>query len=553
MSDKILLSATYNAYDEFAALLDVNLHAYPSAEKEDLRKSPHGQDITLRKTSGKTADSKDTLRPLKLKPQYLPEVMKYPAYPVDALGPILGAAAKALADHVHCPAGLAGQSVLAAAALVAQCHINVARGKIGTGPVSLYCLSVADSGERKSSVDKLALRPIRNLEARHRRLQKSEFLRYKASKHAWELRKDSVIKNARPSGKYSDPMSEADESKLAQDLLLLEADMPSPPQRPNITFAEPTSEAIWRHYQQGQPTAGLFSDEGVMFFSGHGMTNEARGRMIGCMSQLWDGSTLQRTRAGEGESGELDNRRLSSHLMVQPIVSAEVLADKLLLGQGFLARFLICHEDSLAGTRFLAGRNTNIGAEDRKEITSYWERMTQLLDEPLDIDTETGGLNLRVMDISGPAFEKWKLLHDGIESHLTPNIGKFHSIKSFASKAAENAARIAAVMAFIEGSPITPEHIDRAGTIISYYLESVSIHTNNAGTDIADTHGRQLLDLINERNGQLINTDFKNLPLLFRSAQYTRSILKKLTDDGHIQVVELGRGGKPAAWELITC
>ena len=75
----------------------------------------------------------------------LPDPYKDLKYPLDALGPILGAAAKRLAYHVQVPEGMAGQSVLAAAALIAQAHIDVQRGSIGVGPVSIFCLSVAES------------------------------------------------------------------------------------------------------------------------------------------------------------------------------------------------------------------------------------------------------------------------------------------------------------------------------------------------------------------------------------------------------------------------
>lgn len=486
------------------------------------------------------------------KPQPLPEKETSPNYPVQALGPILGEAACALAYHVQAPLGLAAQSVLAAAALVAQGYIDVERGRIGRGPVSLFCLSVAESGDRKSSVDKLALKPIRDFEAARREHLKEDLLQYKSSMTAWELRRESVIKSAKPK---SDKvlMTEADEARLAQELASLEAEKPTPPPRSPITFSEPTPEAIWRHYQQGLPSAGLFSDEGVQFFNGHGMTNEARGRMIGCISQLWDGSTLQRTRAAEGESGELDNRRLSTHLMVQPVVSSEVLSDPLLLGQGFLARFLVCHEDSLAGSRFLQGRDSNLGPMEDPAINKYWQRLNELLNAPPHIDEETGGLILQAYPISGAAYEKWAVLHDGIEAQLSPDSGRFGDIKGFASKAAENAARIAAVLAFIEGSTITPDIIQRAGTLIAYYLESMAIRTGDASHDKDDIEARDLLTQINRLGGSLEASSFKSLPRQFRSAKHTRQLLKRLTEDRHLLVTNIGPAGKPSEWEIPKC
>ena len=59
-----------------------------------------------------------------------PEPLRAPlppgeAYPVDALGDVLGAAARALHEVVKAPMALCCQSVLAAASLAAQAHFDV--------------------------------------------------------------------------------------------------------------------------------------------------------------------------------------------------------------------------------------------------------------------------------------------------------------------------------------------------------------------------------------------------------------------------------------------
>ena len=46
-------------------------------------------------------------------------------YPIDALGSILGPAARAIMEHVQVPDALAAHSVLGFAALAAQAHANV--------------------------------------------------------------------------------------------------------------------------------------------------------------------------------------------------------------------------------------------------------------------------------------------------------------------------------------------------------------------------------------------------------------------------------------------
>jgi hypothetical protein len=77
----------------------------------------------------------------------LPLVRELPpahSYPTAALGP-LRAAAAAIDDIVQAPIAIAGQSVLAAAALATQAHANVILPTQEAKPLSLYCATVAAS------------------------------------------------------------------------------------------------------------------------------------------------------------------------------------------------------------------------------------------------------------------------------------------------------------------------------------------------------------------------------------------------------------------------
>jgi len=477
----------------------------------------------------------------------LPERLVAPKFPLDALGDTLGGAAKQLAYHVQTGESLAGQSVLAAASLVAQSFINIIRGGIGSGPVSLFCLSIAESGDRKSTLDRLALAPLRLYEKYQRDLLIEDEKKYRSALQAWEIQRQSILNNVK--GKE---ISDTQREQLAQKLADLEDQKPHEPPRPNLTFSEPTPEGIWHHFIQGKPTAGLFSDEGISFFGGHGMTAEARGRMIHILSKLWDGDPITRTRGSQGDSGTLADRRLSVHLMVQPVVANQVLSDPLLQGQGFLARFLICNEKSIAGSRFLNERNINGGVMYDPLIVQYWECLTNLLRKPLPIDFKTGGLDLKVMELSGDALETWIILHDGIEKEIAPG-GAYECIKAFASKAAEHAARIAAVLAFIEQAPHpTAQYIERAAQIISYYLESMVVYVQNANQEEHDLLAADLLTWIKNHGNKISSNDFQKLsPVSIRQAKKARRLLRILCEFGYLRVTQTGRKGIEKAWEAI--
>lgn len=109
-------------------------------------------------------------------------------FPLDALGPILGGAARAIVDKVQCPEALAAGSVLAAASLAAQTHADVILPATGQArPLSLFLVSVAASGERKSAADGEAKRPMRRREARLREQFDEAMRDYRHAKRAYDL------------------------------------------------------------------------------------------------------------------------------------------------------------------------------------------------------------------------------------------------------------------------------------------------------------------------------------------------------------------------------
>jgi hypothetical protein len=80
-------------------------------------------------------------------------------YPIDAMGEILGNGVKSLHRIIKAPDAICAQSVLGAAALVCQPFANFAIDD-RQYPLSLNLLTVAKSGDSKSSTDKIAILPI---------------------------------------------------------------------------------------------------------------------------------------------------------------------------------------------------------------------------------------------------------------------------------------------------------------------------------------------------------------------------------------------------------
>jgi len=88
-----------------------------------------------------------------LDPEPLTEALAPLPYPVDALPILLRDAVLEAQSFVQAPVALVACSALVALSLAGQGLVNVRRDHQLVGPVSLYVLAVADSGERSTTCD----------------------------------------------------------------------------------------------------------------------------------------------------------------------------------------------------------------------------------------------------------------------------------------------------------------------------------------------------------------------------------------------------------------
>ena len=146
------------------------------------------KDDAARAAPGSQAQAPEAPRPL------FRELAQASAYPVDALGSILAPATKAIVDRIRCPDALAAQSVLAAASLAVQAHADVEIPATGhVKPASLFIVSVAASGERKSAADGEALWPVRKREKALRETYAAEVPEYLKLKAAWDAARKKAL------------------------------------------------------------------------------------------------------------------------------------------------------------------------------------------------------------------------------------------------------------------------------------------------------------------------------------------------------------------------
>src|SRR4051812_11979757 len=126
--------------------------------------------------------------------KHLPLLRALPAaapFPLGALGELRGPV-EAVAAITQTPVGMCAQSVLAAVALATSPCKDVELPGIGRTGTNLFLGSVAVSGERKSSVDKLVCDPIVRRERAWRDTYESDVYRAKSDHDVWEFRRKAI-------------------------------------------------------------------------------------------------------------------------------------------------------------------------------------------------------------------------------------------------------------------------------------------------------------------------------------------------------------------------
>lgn len=265
-------------------------------------------------------------------------------YPVEALGP-LRAVVEAVQDISQAPVAIAAQSALSVASLAVQGFADV-ETLGGDAPCSLFCLTIAESGERKSTCDRLLIRGLRDYERECETDYRTAMDAHEVAHKVWTEKRKRLIGEAAGTKKEKAAAAEADLRGMGPE--------PKAPIFPNVTAMEPTFEGLLKLYQVGRPALGLFSDEAGGFIGGHAMNSDNRLKTMAGLSRLWNGEPVDRTRAGDG-AATFRGRRLAAHLMVQPVAARPLMADPEASGQGFLARFLLTEPPSHIGTRLRRG------------------------------------------------------------------------------------------------------------------------------------------------------------------------------------------------------
>lgn len=384
----------------------------------------------------------------------LPDVKKPGKFPIDSLPPLMRDAAKAIAHHVQAPLPLAAFCVIGAATHMAQTRTNApsVHGDDHGMPCSLFMLTLADSGDRKSVCRKFAFREIDKREKETR---------------------DGYMREVRDREASMQGMNPKEKTKY-------EKEYPPPFELRSLYQSDASFSRIVSDFIKGISAASWDTDEGGAMFGSHNMKAETRAATLGGLVKLFDTGIAERDRARDNAdgSGVAYNRRFSMMLLAQDVAVRDALSDPLLKGQGFLPRFLFTDTESLAGTR-LRSYDTDPKAIFRdSRMQAYWERCITILDKQGAINPESFEVEPCPIELTDDANQVWTEFYNEVEQSQAP-LHEFHDMRPFAGRAGEIARRLAAVFAHFHGvDEIDARVMGWACDVVRHSLREWSRYTN---------------------------------------------------------------------------
>ncbi|MCM1129618.1 MAG: YfjI family protein [Alistipes senegalensis] len=388
-------------------------------------------------------------------------------FPVQALPSIVLDAVQDIRAKTQAPLPLIVSSVLGAMSLASQHLADVQRPDGAVTPISLYLLVLAESGERKSSVDALVMKPVHEYEQELRCAYDKAMADFRIENDFWKAKR-KLLENQLQQAVKQERSSEAEEMALREHL----KKKPQKPALKRCILTDATPAALQAAIAGNGRSVGVISDEAGMVFDGY---------MIQAMSlfnSLWSGkSNLTVDRAKH--SYTINDARVTMLLQVQPAVFQKYMSKnrEKAVGSGWLPRFIATSPISTQGTRF--SRNYACDPESlyfsfsRGDMQHFHQRMEELLRSPVNLD-ENGHVKRQILAFSEEADWHLQEIADAFEARLASG-QDYAGIREFATRFPDNIARLAAlfhVFCGYEGA-ITLDTLNRAASIFYWYIEEI--------------------------------------------------------------------------------
>lgn len=336
-------------------------------------------------------------------------------------------------------------SVLAVVSSTIQGRFEV-KGKEGyTEPTNIYAMIIAQPGERKSAVQRLATKPLYKFEKEENEKRKSIITSQESKLKLIKAR----IGKIEASGKIEDfdkleaLQTEYEELEKTQIKYL------------KLVADNCTSEALTSLLADNNGKISVISAEGGIFDILNGQYNSKSTASIDTILKAHSGDSIRVDRKGR-ESESIDKPVMTILLAVQDIILEELMTNDKFRGKGLNARFLYCNPTSTLGARKYNTEKIPTIVEEEYNKLIYKLLKLSYTEEPT------------ILELSADANKELENFYNWIEPQL---INELEFMGDWAGKLVGACLRIAGILYCMEYTNIT----DRCSISVDIIKKSIEI------------------------------------------------------------------------------
>jgi len=377
------------------------------------------------------------------------------AYPSGAHYVFLNNLIEELFRNVQAPYALIGLSVLSTVSMALQALYDVRLPSGHVCPVSLFTAGIAESGERKSTLERLLARPIHAFDEKLYAQHELDKASYKQALSDWK-------EAGRLLARAVDKLPPGDErEKLTLKQIEHVRKQPITPRRRRIVLESVSTASFMEAVDGDGESVAFHTPEGGTFLNGGAMD------LMETLNKGWDGANLTYDRAHK-RNLFARRPRVSISMMVQEAVLLDSISKRgnLFRHSGHAARYLFANPPSTQGSRMQFSLE-----HDWSCLAEFHRRLQQFLDQ-LEAKRDRGDFEREVLTFSEDATQLYKDKANEIEMLIRPD-GAWFEIRDFASKALEHAGRVSGLLHKFcnQEGQISADTFTRAWTLVHWHAE----------------------------------------------------------------------------------
>lgn len=354
-----------------------------------------------------------------------------------------------------------------------------------TKPVSLAIATIAESGDRKTSVHQEFMKPIYAMDQRAEIDFDKALKIFDAADNLYKIN-ERILRAELVKAIRHDTANQSTLSLQLQELILQK------PQKPVLNsrcHSNTTIPALLMNMADCPRSKLFISSEAG------GNVNNWKKEDIANLIQLIDGETIKVDRVTTG-SFHIKGKKFSCSLSFQPSVYDEILSQKgtILMDSGLLPRMLISASQSLQGYRSQMEHSHSV------YMGAFHERIEELLQHANELKPNHTGITMLFDD---QAARSWFEYAHHLEQSIAID-GPYRDVKYWTTRMSDNVARFAALIEFYRNGffdettqYITLHSLQMAFVLGDFWLnEAKQLFGDGSGPEKQMALGRQLLEYL---------------------------------------------------------